>query len=124
MVRLLKELETFQYEKAVTDSKISNLERDLLERDRVRREEFDENNSLRSKLLEESSDKKKCLKALEDAREEIKQLKKIIEDDKESSNSSNPGKFIILLLNIFHSIINLDKISHLPLHLYTMYFIK
>ena len=92
IIRLLKELETFQFEKAANDSKILNLEQDLLKKDRVRQEEFDESNSLRSRLLEESSDKKKCLKELEDAKEEIKKLKQMIEADKDSGNSSNPGR--------------------------------
>ncbi|XP_033224397.1 myosin-7 isoform X2 [Belonocnema kinseyi] len=91
IVRLLKELETFQYEKAATDTKISNLEQDLLKKDRIRREESDETNSLRSMLLEESSDKKKCLKELEDAKEEIKKLKQMIEPDKDNRNLPNPG---------------------------------
>ncbi|XP_051174985.1 myosin heavy chain, cardiac muscle isoform isoform X2 [Leptopilina boulardi] len=86
IVRLLKELETFQYEKAANESRISNLEKDLQEKDRIRKEEFDANNVLRTKLQEEASDKNKYLIALEDAKKEIQKLKQIIQADKEPSN--------------------------------------
>lgn len=99
IVRLLKELETFQYEKAATDLKISNLEQDILKKDIIRREESVETNSLRSMLLEESSDKKKCLKELEDAKEEIKKLKQMIEADTDNRNSPSPGEHLLIFDN-------------------------
>ncbi|XP_043478926.1 uncharacterized protein LOC122509165 isoform X2 [Leptopilina heterotoma] len=89
--RLLKELETFQYEKAATESRISNFEKELQEKDRICKEECDTTDVLRSKLQEEASDKNKYFTALEDAKNEIKKLKQIIQVDKETPNSSSPG---------------------------------
>ncbi|XP_072757341.1 uncharacterized protein [Anoplolepis gracilipes] len=89
--RLLKEIDIFQLEKNTADTRISTLEEDLqkslLEKEQIKNAENQKTSKLRAQLSEEVSDKKKQIKALEGALQEIQRLKETIKTEKNNVNS-------------------------------------
>ncbi|CAL1677764.1 unnamed protein product [Lasius platythorax] len=89
--RLLKEIDIFQSEKDTADARISILEEDLqkslLENEQMKNAENQKTSKLRAQLSEEVSDKKKQIKALEDALQEIQRLKETIKTERRNENS-------------------------------------
>ncbi|KOC69935.1 hypothetical protein WH47_08196 [Habropoda laboriosa] len=98
--RLLKEIDAFNAQKDTADARISSLEQDLqnslLEIEQIRNTESQKSLKLKAQLSEEISDKKKQIKALEDALAEIQRLKETIktegkgEDDDDSKEDVVP----------------------------------
>ncbi|XP_012534673.1 cytadherence high molecular weight protein 2 isoform X2 [Monomorium pharaonis] len=88
--RLLKEIDVFQSEKDTTNTRISileqNLQKSLLETERIKNEENQQISKLRTQLSEEVSDKKKQIKALEDALQEIQRLKETMKTETSEEN--------------------------------------
>jgi len=88
--RLLKEIDVFQSEKDAADARISSLEQDLqkslLEKEQIRNAESQKASKLRAQLSEEVSDKKKQIKALEDALQEIRRLKETVKTERRNEN--------------------------------------
>ncbi|KAG7213549.1 hypothetical protein KM043_002806 [Ampulex compressa] len=88
--RLLKELDAFHLEKHTAEARISSLEQDLqksvLEKEQIRNAETQKNSKLRAQLSQEVSDKKKQIKALEDALDEIQRLKETIKTETANSD--------------------------------------
>ncbi|KAL6447187.1 hypothetical protein ACFW04_001471 [Cataglyphis niger] len=89
--RLLKEIDIFQSEKNTAESRISILEKDLqkslLEKEQIKNVENEKMSKLQAQLSEEVLDKKKQIKALEDALQEIQRLKEIIKTERNNENS-------------------------------------
>ncbi|XP_070158665.1 myosin heavy chain, cardiac muscle isoform isoform X2 [Polyergus mexicanus] len=89
--RLLKEIDIFQSEKNTADTKIlileENLQKSLLEKEQIKNAENEKTSKLRVQLSEEVLDKKKQIKALEDALQEIQRLKEIIKTERSNENS-------------------------------------
>ncbi|XP_029673271.1 early endosome antigen 1 isoform X2 [Formica exsecta] len=89
--RLLKEIDIFQSEKNTADAKILILEEDLqkslLDKEQIKNAENEKTSKLRAQLSEEVLDKKKQIKALEDALQEIQRLKEIIKTERSNENS-------------------------------------
>ncbi|XP_011333924.1 227 kDa spindle- and centromere-associated protein isoform X2 [Ooceraea biroi] len=88
--RLLKEVDIFKSEKDTADTRISILEQDLqkslLEKEQIKNVENQKASKLRAQLCEEVSDKKKQIKALEDALQEIQRLKQTIKTERKNDN--------------------------------------
>lgn len=90
--KLLREIDLFQTEKNAADARISALEqelqRTLLEKEQMKSAESQRTSRLRAQLSEEVSDKKKQIKALEDALLEIQRLKETIKTERRSENDA------------------------------------
>ncbi|XP_077269408.1 uncharacterized protein LOC143901200 isoform X3 [Temnothorax americanus] len=88
--RLLKEVDVFQSEKDTADAKISileqNLQKSLLETERIKNAESQEISELRAQLSEEVSDKIKQIKALKDASREIQRLKETMKTERRNED--------------------------------------
>lgn len=88
--RLLKEIDIFQSEKDTADARISTLERNLqkslLETERIKNVESQEVSELRAQLSKELSDKKEQIKALDDAVQEIQRLKETMKTERSEDN--------------------------------------
>lgn len=88
--RLLKEIDIFQSEKDTANARISileqSLQKSLLETEQIKNVENQKISELRAQLSEEISDKRKQIKALEDALQEIKRLKEIMKTEKRNEN--------------------------------------
>ncbi|XP_071646898.1 uncharacterized protein [Temnothorax longispinosus] len=88
--RLLKEVDIFQSEKDTADAKISileqNLQKSLLETERIKNAESQEISELRAQLSEEVSDKIKQIKALKDATQEIQRLKETMKTERRNED--------------------------------------
>lgn len=89
---LLKEVDIFKTKKDTADTRISileqNLQKSLLEKEQIKNVENQKASKLRAQLFEEISDKKKQIKALEDALQEIQRLKQTIKTEKKSDNNA------------------------------------
>ena len=87
--RLLKEIDEFNALKNTAEAKISSLERDLqkslLEKEEIRNTESQKTLELKAQLSEEVFDKKKQIKALEDALDEIQRLKETIKTERKNT---------------------------------------
>lgn len=111
--RLLKEIDIFQSEKDTADARISILEEDLqkslLENEQMKNAENQKTSKLRAQLSEEVSDKKKQIKALEDALQEIQRLKETIKTERRNENSiaskEDVGMFICNMDTLYTSVI-------------------
>lgn len=111
--KLLKEIDIFQSEKNTADARIStleqNLQKSLLETERIKSAESQKVSELRAQLSEEVSDKLKQNKALEDASQEIQRLKEIMKTERRNEDvvsREDIGIFyvtsvFIILINIF-----------------------
>lgn len=88
--RLLKEIDIFQTEKDTADARIStleqNLQKSLLETERIKNAESQEVSELRAQLSKELSDKKEQIKALDDAVQEIQRLKETMKTERSEDN--------------------------------------
>lgn len=88
--RLLKEIDIFQSEKDTADARIStleqNLQKSLLETERIKNVESQEVSELRAQLSKELSDKKEQIKALDDAVQEIQRLKETMKTERSEDN--------------------------------------
>lgn len=88
--RLLKEIDIFQSEKDTANARISileqSLQKSLLETEQIKNAEDEKISELRAQLSEEVSDKKKQIKALEDALQEIQRLKETMKTEKRNEN--------------------------------------
>lgn len=88
--KLLKEIDIFQSEKNTADARIStleqNLQKSLLETERIKSAESQKVSELRAQLSEEVSDKLKQNKALEDASQEIQRLKEIMKTERRNED--------------------------------------
>ncbi|XP_076239152.1 uncharacterized protein LOC143182189 isoform X2 [Calliopsis andreniformis] len=102
--RLLQEIDSFNTHKDTAEAKISSLEEDLqkllLEKEQIKSIESQKTTKLKAQLSEEVSDKKKQIKALEDALDEIQRLKETIktgrnyDDNDTSSGNVDPSESI------------------------------
>jgi len=114
--RLLSEIDIIKSEKDTADTRISILEHDLqkslLEKEQIKNVENQKASKLRAQLFEEVSDKKKQIKALEEALQEIQRLKQIIKTERKNDNIASDMDIsmytLIILkkfkLNIIYSI--------------------
>lgn len=88
--RLLKENDTVRSERDTAEARISVLEqelqRSLLEKEQIKNTENQKTSKLRAQLSEEVSDKKKQIKALEDALQEIQRLKETVKTERRSES--------------------------------------
>ncbi|XP_043520029.1 227 kDa spindle- and centromere-associated protein-like isoform X3 [Frieseomelitta varia] len=88
--RLLKEIDEFNALQNTAEAKISSLEQDLqkslLEKEEIINTESQKTLELKAQLSEEVSDKKKQIKALEDALDEIQRLKETIKTERKSTD--------------------------------------
>lgn len=88
--RLLKEIDIFQSEKDTADARIStleqNLQKSLLETERIKNVESQEISELRAQLSKELSDKKEQIKALDDAVQETQRLKETMKTERSEDN--------------------------------------
>lgn len=98
--RLLKEIDEFNVLKNIAEARISNLEQDLqnslLEKEEIINIESQKTLKLKAQLSEEVSDKKKQIKALEDALDEIQRLKETIKTERKDMDDDlkeDIGKF-------------------------------
>ncbi|XP_076390183.1 uncharacterized protein LOC100879003 isoform X4 [Megachile rotundata] len=89
--RLLEEIDKFNTQKDTAEARISSLEQDLekslLEKEQIKSIESQKTLKLKAQLSEEVSDKKKQIKALEDALDEIQRLKETIKTEKKDDAS-------------------------------------
>ena len=113
--RLLKEIEVFQSEKDTADARISSLEQELqktlLEKEQIRNSESQKASKLRAQLSEEVSDKKKQIKALEDALQEIQRLKETVKTERRSENGVAPKEDIGMLYTLVT--VELARVMHM-----------
>lgn len=88
--RLLKEIDVSQSEKDTADARISileqNLQKALLDTERIKNAENQKISELRTQLSEEVSHKIKQIKALEDALQEIQRLKEIMKTERKNED--------------------------------------
>ncbi|XP_076643253.1 uncharacterized protein LOC143353654 isoform X2 [Halictus rubicundus] len=88
--RLFDEISAFNAEKVTAEARISGLEQDLqkslMEREQIKSIESQKTSKLKAQLSEEVSDKKKQIKALEDALDEIQRLKDTIKTEKKGDD--------------------------------------
>ncbi|XP_046140976.1 golgin subfamily B member 1 isoform X2 [Osmia bicornis bicornis] len=88
--RLLEEIDKFNSQKDTDEARIYSLEQDLqkslLEKEQIKSIESQKTLKLKAQLSEEVSDKKKQIKALEDALDEIQRLKETIKTEKQSDD--------------------------------------
>lgn len=91
--RLLKEIDNFNVLKGTAEAKISSLEQDLqkslLEKEEIINIESQRSSELKAQLSEEISDKKKQIKALEDALDEIQRLKETIKTERKGEDDDD-----------------------------------
>lgn len=91
--RLLKEIDNFNVLKGTAEAKISSLEQDLqkslLEKEKIINIESQRSSELKTQLSEEISDKKKQIKALEDALDEIQRLKETIKTERKGEDDDD-----------------------------------
>lgn len=91
--RLLKEIDNFNVLKSIAEAKISSLEQDLqkslLEKEEIINIESQRSSELKAQLSEEISDKKKQIKALEDALDEIQRLKETIKTERKGEDDDD-----------------------------------
>ncbi|XP_012231811.2 myosin-9 isoform X2 [Linepithema humile] len=90
ITNLMERNSVLQSEKDTADARISTLEKDLqkslLEKEEIRNAESKKASKLQAQLSEEVSDKKKQIKAFEDALQEIQRLKETIKTEKGNEN--------------------------------------
>lgn len=98
--RLSKEIDEFNVLKNIAEARISSLEQDLqnslLEKEEIINIESQKTLKLKAQLSEEVSDKKKQIKALEDALDEIQRLKETIKTERKDIDDDlkeDIGKF-------------------------------
>lgn len=98
--RLLKKIDEFNVLKNTAEARISSLEQDLqnslLEKEEIINIESQKTLKLKAQLSEEVSDKKKQIKALEDALDEIQRLKETIKTERKGMDDDlkeDIGKF-------------------------------
>lgn len=98
--RLLKKIDEFNVLKDTAEARISSLEQDLqkslLEKEEIINIESQKTLKLKAQLSEEVSDKKKQIKALEDALDEIQRLKETIKTERKGVDDDlkeDIGKF-------------------------------
>lgn len=107
--RLLKEIDVFQSKKNTADVRISILEEELqkslLEKEQIKNTENQKTSKLRAQLSEEISDKKKQIKALENALQEIQRLKETIKTERTNEESINSKEDMGMFIHIEHNII-------------------
>ncbi|XP_076288733.1 uncharacterized protein LOC143213091 isoform X2 [Lasioglossum baleicum] len=88
--RLFDEISAFNAEKVTAEARISSLEQDLqmslMEKEQIKSIESQKTSKLKAQLSEEVSDKKKQIKALEDALDEIQRLKETIKTEKKGDD--------------------------------------
>lgn len=88
--RLLKEINIFQSEKDTADARISileeNLQKSLLDTEQIKNVESQKISELRTQLSDELLDKKKQIKALEDALQEIQRLKETMKTERRNED--------------------------------------
>ncbi|XP_015431691.1 PREDICTED: centrosomal protein of 128 kDa isoform X1 [Dufourea novaeangliae] len=88
--RLLKEIDAFNAEKDSAEARINSLEQDLQkslsEKEEIKNIESKKILELETQLSEEVADKKKQIKALEDALNEIQRLKKTVKTEEKSGD--------------------------------------
>lgn len=88
--RLLEKIDAFNAEKDTAEARISGLEQDLqkslLEKEQIKSVESQKTLKLKAQLSEEVADKKKQIKALEDALDEIQRLKETIKTEKKDDD--------------------------------------
>ncbi|XP_018309288.1 interaptin isoform X5 [Mycetomoellerius zeteki] len=88
--RLLKEIDIFQSEKDTADARISileeNLQKSLLDTERIKNVESQKISELRTQLSDELLGKKKQIKALEDALQEIQRLKETMKTERRNED--------------------------------------
>jgi len=88
--RLLSEIDIIKSEKDTADTRILILEQDLqkslLEKEQIKNVENQKASKLRAQLFEEVSDKKKQIKALEEALQEIQRLKQTVKTERKNDN--------------------------------------
>jgi len=89
--RLLKEIDIFQSEKDTADARISileeNLQKSLLDIEQIKNVESQKISELRTQLSDELLDKKKQIKALEDALQEIQRLKETMKTERRNEDN-------------------------------------
>jgi len=104
--RLLKEIDVFQSKKNTADARISILEEELqkslLEKEQIKNTENQKTSKLRAQLSEEVSDKKKQIKALENALQEIQRLKETIKTERSNEESITPKDDVGMFIHIEH----------------------
>ncbi|XP_015589844.1 227 kDa spindle- and centromere-associated protein isoform X3 [Cephus cinctus] len=114
-VRLLKELDAFHLEKDTAKARISSLEQDLqkslLEKEQIKGIESQKCSRLRAQLSEEVSDKKKQIKALEDALEEIQRLKEAVKAEKKDLS---PDGNVQVLEPVVEAIETSEEVPEVP----------
>ncbi|XP_076175176.1 uncharacterized protein LOC143150627 isoform X2 [Ptiloglossa arizonensis] len=88
--RLSKEIDTLGAQKDTAEARIFSLEQELqkslLEKEQIKSAENQKTLKLKAQLSEEVSDKKKQIKALEDALDEIRRLKETIKTERKSDD--------------------------------------
>ncbi|KYN04778.1 PREDICTED: myosin-10 isoform X2 [Cyphomyrmex costatus] len=88
--KLLREIDILQSEKDTADARISileqNLHKSLLDTERIKNVESQKISELRTQLSDELSDKRKQIKALEDALQEIQRLKEIMKTERRNED--------------------------------------
>ncbi|XP_043249695.1 cytadherence high molecular weight protein 2 isoform X2 [Colletes gigas] len=88
--RLLKEIDAFNAQKDTAEARIVSLEQDLqmslLEKEQIKSIENQKTLKLKAQLSEEVSDKKKQIKALEEALDEIQRLKETIKTERKNDD--------------------------------------
>ncbi|XP_054003809.1 uncharacterized protein LOC128889830 isoform X1 [Hylaeus anthracinus] len=88
--RLLKEIDAFNTQKDTAEARIFSLEQELqkslLEKEQIKSMENQKILKLKAQLSEEVSDKKKQIKALEEALDEIQRLKETIKTERKSDD--------------------------------------
>lgn len=109
--RLLKEIDVFQSEKDTADARISileqNLQKALLDTERVKNAENQKISELRAQLSEEVSDKIKQIKAHEDALQEIQRLKETMKTERKNEDDvisrEDTGIFYVYKFPLYYS---------------------
>nr|XP_033329704.1 centrosome-associated protein CEP250 isoform X1 [Megalopta genalis] len=88
--RLLEKIDAFNAEKDTAEARISGLEQELhkslMEKEQIKSIESQKTLKLKAQLSEEVADKKKQIKALEDALDEIQRLKETIKTEKKDND--------------------------------------
>lgn len=112
--RLLKEVDAFNLQKYTAEARISSLEEDLqkllLEKEQIKSIEGQKTLKLKAQLSEEVSDKKKQIKALEDALDEIQRLKETIKTGR-NGDSNDVSKEDVGTSTQFNSILKNFKLA-------------
>ncbi|XP_032681294.1 myosin-10 isoform X2 [Odontomachus brunneus] len=94
--RLLGEIDDFQSQKNIADTRIlvleQNLQQSLLETERIKNAENQKISRLREQLTEEVTDKKKQIEALEDALREIQRLKETVKTERRNEENNEAAQ--------------------------------